>query len=101
MENPDVSVSSRPGLAIMIGDPAGVGPEIVARSWASGEIHQVCRPVLIGSGAVMRQAIQACGLSLAVNLVDVLCPILAKHKVKRHTVNKRVCVVIRVIVTPI
>lgn len=70
MENPDVSVSSRPGLAIMIGDPAGVGPEIVARSWASGEIHQVCRPVLIGSGAVMRQAIQACGLSLAVNLVD-------------------------------
>jgi 4-hydroxy-L-threonine phosphate dehydrogenase PdxA len=61
---------SRPNIAIMIGDPAGVGPEVVARSWASGEVHPVCRPILIGSGAVMQQAVQACGLSLAVNLVD-------------------------------
>ncbi|MCX2975480.1 4-hydroxythreonine-4-phosphate dehydrogenase [Halieaceae bacterium IMCC8485] len=56
----------------MIGDPAGVGPEVVARSWASGELHQVCRPILIGSGAVMHQAMRDCGLSLAINIVNSL-----------------------------
>jgi len=56
----------------MIGDPAGVGPEVVARSWASGEVHKFCRPILIGSGAVMQQAMKECGLSLAINVVDSL-----------------------------
>ena len=72
MANPGVSELSKPNIAIMIGDPAGVGPEVVARSWASGELHQVCRPILIGSGAVMHQAMRDCGLSLAINIVNSL-----------------------------
>lgn len=70
MANPGVSELSKPNIAIMIGDPAGVGPEVVARSWATGELHQVCRPILIGSGAVMQQAMRDCGLSLAINIVS-------------------------------
>ena len=45
---PAVAVSRAP-VGVVIGDPCGVGPEVVAKAWASGRLHAVCRPVLIGS----------------------------------------------------
>ena len=53
----------------MIGDPAGIGPEVVAKAWATGELHDYCQPVLIGSQLVMQRAVKDCGLSLKVNKV--------------------------------
>jgi 4-hydroxy-L-threonine phosphate dehydrogenase PdxA len=70
MASPEESALSRPNIAIMIGDPAGVGPEVVARCWASAELHKVCRPLLIGSSQVMQQAMDSCGLSFEMNVVD-------------------------------
>ena len=57
-------------VATMIGDPAGIGPEVVAKAWATGELHNHCRPVLIGSIEVMQRAVKDCGLSLSVVKVD-------------------------------
>ncbi len=37
-----------PVIGITIGDPAGIGPEIVIKSVASAEIRSICRPVIIG-----------------------------------------------------
>lgn len=62
-------MSQKPVIATMIGDPAGIGPEVVAKAWASGEVHQYSQPVLVGSQAVMQQAVKACGLSLEVKKV--------------------------------
>jgi len=46
-----------PIIAAMIGDPAGVGPEVCVQAVASGELDGVCRPILIGElGAVERSA---------------------------------------------
>lgn len=60
---------SRVPVGVVIGDPCGVGPEVVAKAWASGRLHAVCRPVLIGSAAAMRQAIQIAGLTASVRVV--------------------------------
>lgn len=60
-------MNSKPKIAIMIGDPAGIGPEVVAMACANQELREACTPVLIGSAAVMERAIKSCGLALRVN----------------------------------
>lgn len=37
-------------IAITMGDPAGVGPEIVLKALRGDEVHSICRPVVIGDG---------------------------------------------------
>jgi len=39
---------SLPRVAITIGDPAGIGPEIAAKAAASPRVREVCTPVLYG-----------------------------------------------------
>ena len=39
-----------PILGVTMGDPAGVGPEIIARACAEPGVRQTCRPLVIGAG---------------------------------------------------
>jgi 4-hydroxythreonine-4-phosphate dehydrogenase len=39
---------SRPRLAVTLGDPRGIGPEIVARTLALAEVRELCDPVVVG-----------------------------------------------------
>ncbi len=43
----------KPILAITIGDPAGIGPEIVVKTLAKNNIYQICQPVIIGTKSVL------------------------------------------------
>jgi 4-hydroxythreonine-4-phosphate dehydrogenase len=47
----------RPLIALTLGDPAGVGPEIVAGAWSETVIHQWCRPMVVGHPEILRRAI--------------------------------------------
>ena len=40
----------RPRIAITVGDPAGIGPEIASKAVADGRVRGVCDPVLYGPG---------------------------------------------------
>ena len=51
----------KPLLAITMGDPAGVGPEIVVKALGSPRLWKVCRPVVIGRRPVMEAAAGALG----------------------------------------
>lgn len=57
---------SRPVIAITMGDPAGVGPEIIMRSLAHGEVYETCRPLVVGDAARLRAAGRIVGSSLEV-----------------------------------
>lgn len=59
-------MSDRPTLAVTAGDPAGVGPEIVARALAEAAVRRALRPLVVGDGAVLEEAVAACGLPLRV-----------------------------------
>jgi 4-hydroxythreonine-4-phosphate dehydrogenase len=48
--------SARPIIGISMGDPAGIGPEIIARALMRREVHDMCRPLVIGDASVMRQS---------------------------------------------
>ena len=48
-----MTVSPVPVLAITMGDPAGVGPEITAKALARPEVTSACRPIVIGDRSVI------------------------------------------------
>jgi 4-hydroxythreonine-4-phosphate dehydrogenase len=45
-----------PRLAIAMGDPAGIGPEIVIKALAEPEIYRACTPVVIGDAGTLSRA---------------------------------------------
>lgn len=47
-----------------MGDPAGIGPEVIAKAMASRTVRQLCRPIVIGSLPVMERVIKSLGLKL-------------------------------------
>ncbi|MFO7707165.1 MAG: 4-hydroxythreonine-4-phosphate dehydrogenase PdxA, partial [Desulfobacterales bacterium] len=53
-----------PIIGISMGDPAGIGPEICAKTLALEEIHRICRPIVVGDAAVMADAVRFCGLKI-------------------------------------
>ena len=59
----------RPFLGLTIGDPAGIGPEIVAKAVTQEEVRAACRPLVIGESSIMRRAIRLCRLDLSVRSV--------------------------------
>jgi 4-hydroxythreonine-4-phosphate dehydrogenase len=59
----------RPIVAVTMGDPAGVGPEIIVKACAEEGVQRSSRPVVIGSAAVMREAIALVGAPLDLHVV--------------------------------
>ena len=57
----------KPVIAIPIGDPAGVGPEIVAKSIASDEVFQIAVCVIVGDRKIVEKAIEITGENLKIN----------------------------------
>jgi len=62
-------MSERPIVAITMGDPAGVGPEVLARALARGEVWECCHPIVVGDAGVMREAIALVAAPLAVHVI--------------------------------
>lgn len=61
----------RPILAITMGDPAGVGPEITVKALSDASIYDRCRPLVIGSAAILKNAARITGHSeITVHAVD-------------------------------
>ncbi|HEY7090166.1 MAG TPA: 4-hydroxythreonine-4-phosphate dehydrogenase PdxA [Tepidisphaeraceae bacterium] len=61
---------SRPIIGISMGDPAGIGPEIIAAALASPNVHQLCRPIVVGDAGVMTQATHFARVSLQVRAIE-------------------------------
>jgi len=53
-----------------MGDPAGVGPEIIAKVIAGNELFPLCKIVVIGDAGVMRKLIEEQRLSIAVRSIS-------------------------------
>lgn len=53
-------------IAITMGDPGGVGPEIIVKALFCAEIRQYCNPVIIGDADVLGDAVRLTGLPLRI-----------------------------------
>ena len=56
----------KPAIAITMGDPCGIGPEVVVKALTDPRVYAACRPVVIGSAYAMQQAVKVAGQPLAV-----------------------------------
>ena len=54
----------RPTIAITVGDPAGIGPEVVLKALADTSLHALANWIVVADAAVMRQAEAFTGLRL-------------------------------------
>lgn len=52
-----------------MGDPGGVGPEIIVKALASAEVGSICIPVVVGYRAVMEEALEFLRLPLQINII--------------------------------
>lgn len=55
---------SLPRIAVTMGDPAGVGPELALMMLANPDISAICQPIVFGDVEVLRAAATATGLVL-------------------------------------
>ncbi|HNZ82773.1 MAG TPA: 4-hydroxythreonine-4-phosphate dehydrogenase PdxA [Sedimentibacter sp.] len=60
---------SKPIIGIPLGDPAGIGPEIVVKALNEKEIYEVCSPLVVGDKSILEQAMKFCDISLNINSV--------------------------------
>ena len=66
-------MTGRPRIAITMGDPAGVGPEVVVKALALAEVTAMCDPVVIGDTGRLQLAASICGVALdpAIQVINV------------------------------
>jgi 4-hydroxythreonine-4-phosphate dehydrogenase len=59
-------IGDRPIIAMTMGDAAGIGPEVIMKSLAHSELHDRCRPLVIGDAERLTAAGRIVGTSLIV-----------------------------------
>ena len=57
-------------LAITMGDPAGIGPEIIIKAFQGEEAGFACLPTVIGSCDILRKTAEALNLPVQIRTVD-------------------------------
>lgn len=68
----------RKRIAITMGDPAGIGPEVVVKALANREIYEKCIPIVIGDYEALQDAI--CFSKLNLELLEINAPAEAEGK---------------------
>ncbi len=61
------SLSHRPTIALTMGDPAGIGPEIVLKALADPAVAPLARWIVVGDGRVLEMAEQFTGLKRTIS----------------------------------
>jgi 4-hydroxythreonine-4-phosphate dehydrogenase len=64
-----MAIKERPVIAITMGDAAGIGPEIITKALAREHIYSICRPLVVGEGTIMQDAIKLAGKPLKLHPV--------------------------------
>src|SRR6476620_5234598 len=61
---------TRPTIAITMGDPAGIGPEVIMKALAQQATRAICNALVIGDANRLRKAGRLVGTPVAVDALD-------------------------------
>jgi len=61
---------NKPVLAITMGDPGGIGPEIIAKALAHPDVYEQSRPLVIGERRALEDAVRITRVPLEVRSVE-------------------------------
>jgi 4-hydroxythreonine-4-phosphate dehydrogenase len=59
----------KPVLAITMGDPSGIGPEITVKAILSDNLFNVCRPLVIGNARILKKMVDELNFNLEVRSI--------------------------------
>jgi 4-phospho-D-threonate 3-dehydrogenase / 4-phospho-D-erythronate 3-dehydrogenase len=72
MNNPTqepAELPARPRVGITMGDPAGIGPEVVLKAVAEAEVQAVCQPIIIGDAQLLAHNARTLNLQCGYEIV--------------------------------
>jgi 4-hydroxythreonine-4-phosphate dehydrogenase len=59
-----------PAIGITMGDPTGIGPEIIVKALSAKEPFETCRPVVFGDREVLLKAANLLGLPATIKVIE-------------------------------
>jgi 4-hydroxythreonine-4-phosphate dehydrogenase len=62
-------MTSRPLLAITMGDPSGIGPEVTLKALQHADVYERCRPLVLGDRRILERAAAWLGCVAPVEMV--------------------------------
>ncbi len=65
-----MSAGGKPVIGITMGDPAGIGPEIVVKALDRQDVRAACRAIVIGDAGIMRDAVEIAQSSSTIRPVE-------------------------------
>ena len=65
-----MGAAKRPVVGITMGDPAGIGPEIIVKAILEYDINRICRPVVIGDAEVIKKILKTCRLRAEIKVIE-------------------------------
>jgi len=71
-------LEERPIIAITIGDPAGIGPEVVAKALGDKSIYEVAHPLVVGESTTLIAALKLINLPYTLHPVEKVSDMLGK-----------------------
>ncbi|HTP65831.1 MAG TPA: 4-hydroxythreonine-4-phosphate dehydrogenase PdxA [Geobacteraceae bacterium] len=57
---------TKPLIAVTMGDPTGIGPEIIVRALADPAIYEICWPLVLGDASALARAVEVTGEHLEI-----------------------------------
>ena len=63
---------THPIIAIAMGDPFGIGPELIVKALSQNGIYKRCRPIVIGDPTVIRDAVNLTGIDMKVSPIEAI-----------------------------
>lgn len=73
-----MNTNFKPIMAITMGDPAGIGPEIVVGTMLNQEIADICKPFVIGSALILQRVADILNKDIKINKIN--DPVEAKYE---------------------
>jgi len=64
------STDKRPIIAITMGDPVGIGPEIIPKALVESSVYKACRPLVLGDVAVITATSERLNTGLRIHCID-------------------------------
>ncbi|HSR05252.1 MAG TPA: 4-hydroxythreonine-4-phosphate dehydrogenase PdxA, partial [Proteiniclasticum sp.] len=63
-------MSNKPIIGLILGDAAGVGPEIIAKLAANDFYSEYCRPVVLGDARMLQRGADAYNVEVEMEIID-------------------------------
>ena len=63
-------MNDKPYVGLTMGDPSGIGPEVVIKAQIHSEIYEWCNPVIIGNAASLRQTVKMLDIDMSINHIS-------------------------------